>query len=360
MTEKMFKWLSKDGAKLAPTVCPANHSAIDAASYRILISQSPMTTASQTTHGYETHTTTEPFNANVNSQTTYSDGSTANTTGTVYGQQSSTVVVPAETTISRSSVAVYMYTYRVNGSQLQLIGTDRVVFSRVAASGYGYNAAGAELGAGIGNLIRASGDRHRADKLYEEALNSIRADSQGSTVAPSPASTQTDILRDVRTAPQGSAVSASDATRAASYDDECGKGDMQSCANLGTMYKMGWGVNKDPSKAHALFKKACDGGNLFGCNSSTPDIAPPPPTKVGVVPPVAGQASVEFNSTPSSADIEIDGAFVGNTPSTVTVTSGTHQIVIKKNGFSDWGKSLNVTGGTVQLNAELEQEPTKQ
>jgi len=77
-------------------------------------------------------------------------------------------------------------------------------------------------------------------------------------------------------------------------------------------------------------------------------------------PPVAGQASVEFNSTPSSADIEIDGAFVGNTPSTVTVTSGTHQIVIKKNGFSDWGKSLNVTGGTVQLNAELEQEPTKQ
>jgi hypothetical protein len=92
-------------------------------------------------------------------------------------------------------------------------------------------------------------------------------------------------------------------------------------------------------------------------------------TKFGVVPsapaaiiaPVAlAQATLAIDSTPSSADIEIDGAFVGNTPSTVSTAPGSHQITIKKKGFTDWTKTLNVTGGTVHLNAELEQEPAKQ
>jgi CRISPR/Cas system-associated exonuclease Cas4 (RecB family) len=72
------------------------------------------------------------------------------------------------------------------------------------------------------------------------------------------------------------------------------------------------------------------------------------------------QASVTIESTPAGADIEIDGAFVGNTPSTVAVAPGSHQIVVKKKGFTDWGKTLNVTGSTVHLNAELEQGPPKQ
>lgn len=74
----------------------------------------------------------------------------------------------------------------------------------------------------------------------------------------------------------------------------------------------------------------------------------------------AVQVSVVIDSTPAGADIEIDGAFVGNTPSTVTVAPGSHQIAVKKKGFTDWTKTLNVTGGTVHLNAELEQEPPKQ
>jgi hypothetical protein len=74
----------------------------------------------------------------------------------------------------------------------------------------------------------------------------------------------------------------------------------------------------------------------------------------------AAQASLAIDSTPVGADIEIDGAFVGNTPSTLTVASGSHQVSIKKKGFTDWAKTLNITGGTVHLNAELEQEPAKQ
>ena len=176
MSEKMFRWFSKEGVKLAPSVCPATQKDIHKVKYRVLISEAPMKTVSQTTHGSETRTTTEPFNADVSSNTTYSDGSTANTTATVHGQQTSTIVVPTEKTDSQSSVALYMYAYRVKGNQLELISTDSVVFSRETVSGSGDEAATAELGAGIGNLIRATGDRHRADKLFEEALKAIRAD----------------------------------------------------------------------------------------------------------------------------------------------------------------------------------------
>jgi hypothetical protein len=70
----------------------------------------------------------------------------------------------------------------------------------------------------------------------------------------------------------------------------------------------------------------------------------------------AGQASLNIESNPPGADIEIDGAFVGNTPSTITVVPGSHQIVIKKKGFTNWSKTLNVTGGTIHLNPELERE----
>jgi hypothetical protein len=65
------------------------------------------------------------------------------------------------------------------------------------------------------------------------------------------------------------------------------------------------------------------------------------------------QASLMIDSTPPGADIEVDGGFVGNTPSTVAVAPGNHQIAVKKKGFADWTKTLNVTGGNIHLSAEL-------
>ena len=86
-------------------------------------------------------------------------------------------------------------------------------------------------------------------------------------------------------------------------------------------------------------------------------VAPPP---FAAAPAASVQASLAIDSTPPGADIEIDGAFVGNTPSTVAVAPGSHQIAVKKKGFSDWSKTLSVSGGTVHLNAEMEQEPPRQ
>jgi hypothetical protein len=69
------------------------------------------------------------------------------------------------------------------------------------------------------------------------------------------------------------------------------------------------------------------------------------------------QIPILIDSAPLGADIEIDGSFVGNTPSTVTVAPGSHDITVKKKGFADWTKKMNVTGGSIHLNAELEASP---
>ena len=78
------------------------------------------------------------------------------------------------------------------------------------------------------------------------------------------------------------------------------------------------------------------------------------PVSVSAASTSATTANLNIESSVPDADIEIDGAFVGNTPSTVAVASGSHQIIVKKGGFADWSRTLNVTGGTVHLSAELE------
>jgi hypothetical protein len=83
-------------------------------------------------------------------------------------------------------------------------------------------------------------------------------------------------------------------------------------------------------------------------------------TQGSAAPAAATQASLAIDSTPAGADVEIDGAFVGDTPSSISVASGSHQIAVKKKGFTNWTKTLNVTGGTIHLNAELERAPAGQ
>lgn len=67
-------------------------------------------------------------------------------------------------------------------------------------------------------------------------------------------------------------------------------------------------------------------------------------------------AKLQVESSPPGADIEVDGSFVGNTPSDVQVAEGEHSVVVKKTGFKDWERKLKVSAGSnVHLNAELEQ-----
>lgn len=71
-------------------------------------------------------------------------------------------------------------------------------------------------------------------------------------------------------------------------------------------------------------------------------------------------AKIQMESSPSGADIEIDGSFVGNTPSDVQVPEGEHTIAVKKSGFKSWERKMRVTSGSsVHLNAELEKSATQ-
>lgn len=83
-------------------------------------------------------------------------------------------------------------------------------------------------------------------------------------------------------------------------------------------------------------------------------------TVAGGAAPNAGgvqMASLAVESSVPGADIEIDGSFVGNTPSTLSVTPGQHTVVVKKKGYVDWSRRMNVAGNSVRLNADLTAKP---
>jgi len=65
--------------------------------------------------------------------------------------------------------------------------------------------------------------------------------------------------------------------------------------------------------------------------------APTAAVDVGMEP-----ASVEFNSEPKGADILIDGTFVGNTPSTLRMTPGRHNLEIRLTGYRSWTRTMVV------------------
>lgn len=79
--------------------------------------------------------------------------------------------------------------------------------------------------------------------------------------------------------------------------------------------------------------------------------------------PAAGEAIREkvkcnFNSTPPGAEITLDGRYMGNTPSTIGVSTGTHVVVLFMPGFAQWKRELTVSPGSeLNVNATLQKTP---
>lgn len=84
----------------------------------------------------------------------------------------------------------------------------------------------------------------------------------------------------------------------------------------------------------------------------------PPAPQDGTVAAVAGpgptQAMLEIASTPAGAEIEVDGTFVGNAPSSIGVAAGEHTIKVTKTGYAPWEKKIKTSSGNVKLAAELQ------
>ena len=80
----------------------------------------------------------------------------------------------------------------------------------------------------------------------------------------------------------------------------------------------------------------------------------------GATQPVVGStatalpATVSITSNPPGGDIEIDGKFVGSTPSKFELPAGKHRIQVKKSGHHDWYRALDlITGANITLAADL-------
>lgn len=75
-------------------------------------------------------------------------------------------------------------------------------------------------------------------------------------------------------------------------------------------------------------------------------------------PSAEAEAAMEIKSSPDSADISVDGRFVGSTPSTVRLMAGDHKISVEKSGFKSWERTVSVgAGSTVTISPTLEPLP---
>ncbi len=78
-----------------------------------------------------------------------------------------------------------------------------------------------------------------------------------------------------------------------------------------------------------------ESGNYVGRISVGSVLAPPP----------SGQGTLQINSSPSGAQVHIDGAYRGTTPLTVQLAAGTHTVVVRLSGFPDAQRSVTIQSG---------------
>ncbi len=66
---------------------------------------------------------------------------------------------------------------------------------------------------------------------------------------------------------------------------------------------------------------------------------------------------VKITSDPEGAEVEIDGAFAGNTPRSKALVPGEYKLKLRKKGYKDWERKLAIEAGeTVQVHAEMEKK----
>jgi uncharacterized protein (TIGR03118 family) len=61
-----------------------------------------------------------------------------------------------------------------------------------------------------------------------------------------------------------------------------------------------------------------------------------------------------ISSTPAGADIQVDGAYVGATPADIDLTCCWHDVTIIKPGRKPWTRRVRITGGHLNINAQLQ------
>ena len=69
----------------------------------------------------------------------------------------------------------------------------------------------------------------------------------------------------------------------------------------------------------------------------------------------AEKVKCNFSSTPAGAEITLDGKYVGSTPSEISLSIGSHVVVLSMSGFAQWKRDLTVLSGSqLTVNAILQ------
>jgi hypothetical protein len=147
-------------------------------------------------------------------------------------------------------------------------------------------------------------------------------------------------------------------------DHEGGKGLLRHRNKIAVFNRTGDAIFSDSTRELGnSVKDACHAILSPGSKSQETVSATPPPTPpapqlaatagVGTQSQSSTNAEIEVASTPSGAEIELDGTFVGNTPSTIGVAAGDHVIIVQKNGYKPWQRKLRTSTGKVNVTAEL-------
>ena len=95
---------------------------------------------------------------------------------------------------------------------------------------------------------------------------------------------------------------------------------------------------------------------LVANTTKAPEESKPTPAAVAAAGPVdESKALVQLSSTPDSAEVYLDNAFVGNTPAVLKLPVGKHTIKLTSSGFKDWTRELDAQAGMeVHLKATMD------
>jgi hypothetical protein len=124
-------------------------------------------------------------------------------------------------------------------------------------------------------------------------------------------------------------------------------------------------VSKSTLSLGGSVEDACKGIMQHWATHKTASQTDPPPQaqvpaggSLALVPATSAGSltTVSISSVPASADVEVDGKFVGNTPSSAMLSAGEHTMRITRRGYKAWERKLTVSGGSTTIHAELEEE----
>ncbi|MGD1025513.1 MAG: PEGA domain-containing protein [Candidatus Sulfotelmatobacter sp.] len=109
------------------------------------------------------------------------------------------------------------------------------------------------------------------------------------------------------------------------------------------------------------FVESKSGKEILSARASEPAMAQPEPTPAAAdnsqaepAMPAMPAASVVVKSTPPGCDINVDGKYMGSTPSTIQLAPGDHLVSIEKENLTPWQRTMTVTaGGSSTIDATL-------